>query len=389
MAIIKCPECGRQISDKAPICPNCGVEIAGKITKCTQCGETYFSNQAYCPNCQHPTYAPGDNANASTAEPVQNNKTSMPGASVSAASSTPDNEGQDRKNSQKKKVMALIAALCIALLVGGTGFYFYYNAKKAKEKEAFAFAIRSDDPTVLQTYLDNHLDAPTSHRDSIMLRLELLKKIDKDWTNVLVSGSRAALADYLAKHPDSEYSIEAKHKIDSIDWESASNENTMEAMQLYLTRHANGEHVDEANMVMKEIKAKTVQDEDRNMVASSLRRFFQSINARNEADLQASVTPVISNFLGKTNASKADVVTFMNKIYKDDITNMNWYLNDDYQINKKEIGIDQYEYTVAFSAIQKIERTDPSKEKEVRYQITASINPDGLISAMSMTKILE
>lgn len=30
MAIIKCPECGRQISDKAPTCPSCGVEIAGK-----------------------------------------------------------------------------------------------------------------------------------------------------------------------------------------------------------------------------------------------------------------------------------------------------------------------------------------------------------------------
>lgn len=32
MAIIKCPECGRQISDKAPTCPSCGVEIAGKKT---------------------------------------------------------------------------------------------------------------------------------------------------------------------------------------------------------------------------------------------------------------------------------------------------------------------------------------------------------------------
>mgnify|MGYP000565577660 CR=1 FL=1 len=31
MALIKCPECGHQISDKAPVCPNCGVEIAGKI----------------------------------------------------------------------------------------------------------------------------------------------------------------------------------------------------------------------------------------------------------------------------------------------------------------------------------------------------------------------
>ena len=45
MSMIKCPECGHQISDKAPVCPNCGVEIAGKITKCPQCGEVYFNDQ--------------------------------------------------------------------------------------------------------------------------------------------------------------------------------------------------------------------------------------------------------------------------------------------------------------------------------------------------------
>ena len=42
MAIIKCPECGHQTSDKAPVCPNCGVEIAGKIIKCPYCGEIYL-----------------------------------------------------------------------------------------------------------------------------------------------------------------------------------------------------------------------------------------------------------------------------------------------------------------------------------------------------------
>ncbi len=54
MAIIKCPECGRQISDKAPTCPSCGVEIAGKITKCPNCGEVYFNYLEMCPNCQTP-----------------------------------------------------------------------------------------------------------------------------------------------------------------------------------------------------------------------------------------------------------------------------------------------------------------------------------------------
>lgn len=31
MAIIKCPECGHQVSDHAKTCPNCGIEIEGNI----------------------------------------------------------------------------------------------------------------------------------------------------------------------------------------------------------------------------------------------------------------------------------------------------------------------------------------------------------------------
>lgn len=84
-----------------------------------------------------------------------------------------------------------------------------------------------------------------------MARMEFLKRQDSDWSNALVSGSKFALQDYLAKHPDSEHAQEARHKIDSIDWADASNENTLEAVQLYLAQHANGEHVDEANAALK------------------------------------------------------------------------------------------------------------------------------------------
>ncbi len=54
MAIIKCPECGHQISEKATVCPSCGVEIAGKITKCVRCGEVYFKDVGLCPHCYTP-----------------------------------------------------------------------------------------------------------------------------------------------------------------------------------------------------------------------------------------------------------------------------------------------------------------------------------------------
>ena len=49
--IIKCPECGHQVSDKAPVCPSCGVEIAGHLVKCSYCGEIYLKEDVVCPNC--------------------------------------------------------------------------------------------------------------------------------------------------------------------------------------------------------------------------------------------------------------------------------------------------------------------------------------------------
>lgn len=58
MAIIKCPECGHQVSDQAKTCPSCGIEIAGKITKCPECGDVVFNDSDECPNCHHPLNIP-------------------------------------------------------------------------------------------------------------------------------------------------------------------------------------------------------------------------------------------------------------------------------------------------------------------------------------------
>lgn len=97
------------------------------------------------------------------------------------------------------------------------------------------------------------------------------------------------------------------------------------------------------------------------MVSSVLRHFFRAINSRNETSLEATVAPLMTNFLGKADATKADAALFMDKIYKDDITNMNWHVGNDLKINKKEVGDEQYEYSVSFSATQDITRTDPAR----------------------------
>lgn len=53
MALIKCNECGKEISDKATICIHCGCPVELKI-KCFECGKEIKSNDKICKNCGCP-----------------------------------------------------------------------------------------------------------------------------------------------------------------------------------------------------------------------------------------------------------------------------------------------------------------------------------------------
>ena len=419
MAIIKCPECGHQISDKAPVCPSCGVEIAGKVIKCPNCGEVYFRDQEMCPNCHRPTYVsqpPTPPAMASHAassavpptppvpptrtpsatasqaydstrrpieQPLQPNQQTDNGAGNMGGNGQPGAQGEKPKKSNRSIV---IISFIFAILVCGILYYFYDSANKNKEQEAYEYAMKSSDPMVLQSYLDTYKDADEAHRDSIMAHLNMLQLVDKDWTNAIVSGSKEALEAYLQKYPNSPHKQEAWNKIDSIDWEFAKTTNTLDGYQAYLDAHADGSHIEEAENALKKIKSSEVQPEEKQMISGLFRQFFQSINSRNEDGLTATCEDILSSLLGKSSATSSDVVTFMHKLYKEDVSNMNWHINNDYQVKKREVGDQEYEFQVQFSARQDIDKTDGSKT-ENNFKITATVSPDGKISAFNMAKI--
>ena len=413
MAIIKCPECGRQISDKAPTCPNCGVEIAGKIIKCPHCGEIYFSSQEMCPNCHEiasagyripTTVASGTTvrteAPARTETPMDSTETSAPAGPAAPVTpvrqtpiaagnggngNNPENEAQ-QKAKKKSARSILIISLVFSVLICGILYYFYDNANRNKENEAYEYAMQSSDPMVLQSYLDTYKDAEEAHRDSIMAHLEMLKSIDQDWTNALVSGSKQALEDYLQKYPNSPHKQEAWNKIDSIDWNVAKTADNVQAYQAYLDAHADGAHIEEAENAMKKAKSRDLQPEEKQMVSGLFRQFFQSINSHNADGLSATCEDILSSLLGKTSATKADVVTFMDKLYKDNVANMNWHINNDYQIKKREVGEEDYEYQVQFSAVQNLDLTDGSK-KQNNFKINAVVSPAGKVSSFNMTQV--
>lgn len=56
MALIKCPECGEEISDKAVKCPKCGAEFPVEKPQkvCKECGEVLGDEETVCHKCGCP-----------------------------------------------------------------------------------------------------------------------------------------------------------------------------------------------------------------------------------------------------------------------------------------------------------------------------------------------
>lgn len=110
MALIKCPSCGKNISDKAPYCPHCGLILSKQD-------------------------APG--------------KSNLPDAPT-MPSEIPENMEytdpsiyDDNPEPRKDRRLILIVVIFLVLLAGGTTSYYFYAKKKA-QTAAFAEKARLD-----------------------------------------------------------------------------------------------------------------------------------------------------------------------------------------------------------------------------------------------------
>ncbi|MDE6871152.1 MAG: TM2 domain-containing protein [Bacteroidales bacterium] len=100
MALIKCKDCGMDISDAAAACPHCGAPVS-RDTFCTSCGTLVPDGASFCPGCGASVSSRGAN----------DARTAVPAPKV-------DLEGKDR-----------VTTAILALLIGGLGVHYFYLGK--------------------------------------------------------------------------------------------------------------------------------------------------------------------------------------------------------------------------------------------------------------------
>ena len=114
MAMIICPNCGEQVSDKAKKCVHCkAVLIPEEKKKCAECGVELEDGAAECPNCGYPV----EEMNASDAQ-EKPQKVEVTGVKVT------------------KKVKVIIGLVVALLIFGGAAIFgvTQYQKKKAAEE---------------------------------------------------------------------------------------------------------------------------------------------------------------------------------------------------------------------------------------------------------------
>ena len=360
--IIKCPECGHQVSDKAPICPSCGVEIAGHLIKCSYCGEIYLKEDAVCPNCHHSASTDnsvyeddlktepvkddsqnnGDYSEAETSsvelvvsaesieeEPRLDGTPTQDTLTIESPSSDAEVSTDDvivKPESKNNNHTPLFVSLLIALVICAVLLFFYKRGNDNHEAEEYKIALKSNNRQVMEQYLEDYPNAPLIHINSIRDLLKQTQQNNDEWGRVIQQNTIASYKAYLETHPNTPYKNEILKRVEELYWNEVVNQNTEAAYFGYREKYPKGIHVKEADEKLKIMLDNTSTPSEEKVAVSAVRQFLQGLNSKSTSKIEG-VTASSFNFLGAGGATIADVSKYMReKLYQADVKEITWQL---------------------------------------------------------------
>ncbi|EFN91372.1 hypothetical protein HMPREF9018_0761 [Prevotella amnii CRIS 21A-A] len=345
--IIKCPECGHQVSDKAPICPNCGVEIAGNIIKCFHCGKLYIKEEKQCPFCHYVRKEKDLQSSVNVNDKEQEDNIEVkPNINLIVNRRELDIQ---RKRSISKEVTkikktkkyihkSLIIAIMMTIITSVILFFTYTNISKTADKQEYEIALKEKDSTLFRQFLGKYPKSSIKQKEIINSSFNKGKYIgnNEKLEEIIDNSTREELLKYLDAHPKSPYRTAILSKIDEMDWQKAILLNTKSAYLHYMAQHPNGLYKLESHEILNRDFVKIISEEEKKKAFYCVRQLLVGINTRNKNKIN-SVVETKLKFQGAAGSTSKDIIKYMNdKLYQADVKTINWHLSDFKNIIFKE-----------------------------------------------------
>lgn len=296
--------------------------------------------------------------------------------------SSPETSVDNHMVSRKKRFMLWIfVVLLLVVSGGGTAYYFYMQGN---EETAYRVLENNENIEDYEAYLKKYPNG--THTQEVRERLAALRVMYAEWQNVSKSSYVKDFERFRDSYPNSVLVKQCELKIDSLDWVEAVQTNTLEAVERYMTYHPDGRYLSEASIALNTIQNSKVSESEVQLIASTLERFFQAYGNNDEAALCTCITPVMTKFLSKNNATKAEVVDIVARTYSEHILNCSFVLNNDYLCSKITTDDDKTIYKVDFTVDQHIARDNKGKTFG-SYTAHAELTEQFKISSLTLSEI--
>ncbi|MBR1386967.1 MAG: hypothetical protein IJ553_00975 [Alloprevotella sp.] len=294
---------------------------------------------------------------------------------------------QSAKRGKSKGCAAtLIVGAILAIAAIGIGVYFFLQYKHQEQQEAEAFeALQSSNSSAdFASFLERF--PQSEHQAVVKERYEQLKTVEEAWMKIRQSSNIVSFQHFRKNCSEPFYLALCDQKIDSLDWVSAQKENTLESYTAYTAVHPEGLYVAEATLLMEKLEKSTLTATEEEQVQTVLNNFFRYLGSNSQNAMASTITPVMSRFLTKKNATKADVMNMMDQMFNEHIYYSAFRPNGDYVITREGIDTPEPYYKATFTVDQYIQRDDEGKTFG-NYQVTAELDSHLKVRMLTMNEI--
>lgn len=300
------------------------------------------------------------------------------------------------KKKQGKTIKRLLQFLIFVLLVlGGIAIFWILKVTQpTKEREAWAQVVRFDQmknpdslEVVLERFMQEYRNGDQYPRAESMLTT--LKKDRSDWQQALNKGTFKAFDNYCGQHNRGYYYVQAMEKRDSaMFYEAYSRHASKEIaddeykalIQRYIDEFSDdekgngyrGKYLEKARQIAAELKDATMSSKEIDSVEELIRNHFKALSRQDEKGLLNTIADRLDLYVNQREATKADVVNYMNKLHGGDVTFL--FLHPDkFRVEKVDSGDGTMVYNVKFNLIYDVETIDNMRTTLV-YKGVAIVN---------------